>query len=162
MAKRKQKKQRSRIDLKLSVKYLTCSNSISGGKYWTGRHCYNEVAVDEKTEVVWCSSCVARLLGPPDEKEKIKRPRGWQFKSKFVDSEGNVFFKGKEQPDLKGKFKPTKVDDKPIKKKKKKKKVVINKAKIGRLKRKLKSETDETKKKKIENQIKKLEKGSVN
>lgn len=160
MTKRKQK---SKINLSISVKYLTCSNSVSGGKYWTGRHCYNEVAVDEKTEVVLCSSCVARLLGPPDEKEKtkIKKPRGWQFRSKFVDSEGNVFFKGKEQPDLKGKFKPTKFDDTQTRKKVKKKKVIVDKAKIGRLKRQLKNQTDKTKKKKLEQQIKKLEKGNV-
>jgi hypothetical protein len=37
--------------------------------------------------------------------------------NEFVDKDGNVFHKGKEQPDLKGTLKPTKV--KPRKKKKK-------------------------------------------
>jgi hypothetical protein len=37
--------------------------------------------------------------------------------NEFVDKDGNVFHKGKEQPKLKGTLKPTKV--KPVKKKKK-------------------------------------------
>ena len=37
--------------------------------------------------------------------------------NEFVDKDGNVFHKGKEQPDLKGTLEPTKV--KPRKKKKK-------------------------------------------
>ena len=37
--------------------------------------------------------------------------------NEFVDKDGNVFHKGKEQPDLKGTLKPTKV--KPPKKRKK-------------------------------------------
>ena len=37
--------------------------------------------------------------------------------AEFVDKDGNVFHKGKEQPELKGTLKPTKV--KPPKKKKK-------------------------------------------
>ena len=54
------------------------------------------------------------------EKEKYKptgRPAGWHFMNEFVDKDGNVFHKGKEQPDLKGTLPPTKV--KPRKKKKK-------------------------------------------
>ena len=45
------------------------------------------------------------------------RPAGWHFMNEFVDKDGNVFHKGKEQPDLKGTLPPTKV--KPRKKKKK-------------------------------------------
>ena len=43
------------------------------------------------------------------------RPAGWHFMNEFVDKDGNVFHKGKEQPKLKGTLKPTKV--KPPKKK---------------------------------------------
>ena len=39
------------------------------------------------------------------------------FYEEFVDKDGNVFHKGKEQPDLKGTLPPTKV--KPPKKRKK-------------------------------------------
>ena len=48
-------------------------------------------------------------------KVKTGRPAGWHFMNEFVDKDGNVFHKGKEQPDLKGTLKPTKV--KPRKKK---------------------------------------------
>ena len=43
------------------------------------------------------------------------RPAGWHWMAEFVDKDGNVFHKGKEQPKLKGTLKPTKV--KPPKKK---------------------------------------------
>ena len=43
------------------------------------------------------------------------RMRGWQFMKEFVDVQGNVFHKGKEQPKLKGTLKPT--EPKPTKKK---------------------------------------------
>ena len=44
------------------------------------------------------------------------RPAGWHFMNEFVDKDGNVFHKGKEQPKLKGTLPPTKV--KPVVKKK--------------------------------------------
>jgi len=37
-----------------------------------------------------------------EEAKKVKKPRGWHFKEEFVDSEGNVYHKGKLQPHLKG------------------------------------------------------------
>ena len=43
------------------------------------------------------------------------RPAGWHWMAEFVDKDGNVFHKGKEQPKLKGTLPPTKV--KPPKKK---------------------------------------------
>tara|TARA_B100000902_G_scaffold240188_1_gene227496 strand:- start:425 stop:886 length:462 start_codon:yes stop_codon:yes gene_type:complete len=52
-------------------------------------------------------------------RKKTGRPAGWHFMNEFVDKDGNVFHKGKEQPKLKGTLKPTKV--KPPKKKKKRK-----------------------------------------
>ena len=51
------------------------------------------------------------------KKPKTGRPAGWHWMAEFVDKDGNVFHKGKEQPDLKGTLPPTKV--KPRKKKKK-------------------------------------------
>ena len=51
------------------------------------------------------------------KKKSSGRPAGWHFMNEFVDKDGNVFHKGKEQPDLKGTLEPTKV--KPRKKKKK-------------------------------------------
>ena len=40
------------------------------------------------------------------------RPAGWHWMAEFVDKDGNVFHKGKEQPKLKGTLPPTKVKPK--------------------------------------------------
>ena len=60
------------------------------------------------------------MVGMPEEKKTYQptgRPPGWHFMVEFVDKDGNVFHRGKEQPKLKGTLKPTKV--KPQKKRKK-------------------------------------------
>ena len=83
------------------------------------------VKVDEDAVAVTCSNCVQRkclATMPMDKffksvKPKTGRPAGWHFMNEFVDKDGNVFHKGKEQPDLKGTLEPTIV--KPRKKKKK-------------------------------------------
>ena len=83
------------------------------------------VKVDEDAVAVTCSNCVQRkclATMPMDKffksvKPKTGRPAGWHFMNEFVDKDGNVFHKGKEQPDLKGTLEPTKV--KPSKKRKK-------------------------------------------
>ena len=67
---------------------------------------------------VTCSICVLQAVGFPKEKKSYRptgRPAGWHWMAEFVDKDGNVFHKGKEQPKLKGTLKPTKV--KPPKKK---------------------------------------------
>ena len=69
---------------------------------------------------VTCSYCVLMSVGLPTEStvttyKPTGRPPGWHFMVEFVDKDGNVFHKGKEQPKLKGTLKPTKV--KPPKKK---------------------------------------------
>jgi hypothetical protein len=54
---------------------------------------------------------------PQEESKSYKptgRPAGWHWMTEFVDVDGNVFHRGKEQPKLKGTLKPTKV--KPRKK----------------------------------------------
>jgi len=37
-----------------------------------------------------------------EDAKKVKKPRGWHFMEEFIDSEGNVYYKGKLQPHLKG------------------------------------------------------------
>jgi len=68
---------------------------------------------------VTCSYCTMMMTGLPEEtKSAYKstgRPVGWHWMSEFVDKDGNVYHKGKEQPKLFGTLKPTKV--KPTKKK---------------------------------------------
>ena len=74
--------------------------------------------VSEEAVSVIGSRAVMGMVGMPDEpKQKIStgRPAGWHFMNEFVDKDGNVFHKGKEQPKLFGTLKPTKI--KPPKKK---------------------------------------------
>jgi len=105
-------------------RYMICRNSIEDKKYWgwqiLSKHprCneWSEVGVD--ATAVLCYKCVNKTVGPPDIKGGYKssgRLRGWQFMKEFVDKDGNVFHKGKEQPKLKGTLEPTK--PKPEKKK---------------------------------------------
>ena len=71
--------------------------------------------VDELTVAVRCWKCVTTFIGFPKEKASYKptgRPAGWHFMNEFVDADGNVFHKGKEQPKLKGTLPPTKVTPK--------------------------------------------------
>jgi hypothetical protein len=97
-----------------------------GVRWMICKVCQSEyVEVDEDTAAITCSDCVIKktlALKPMDEffsKKRVStgRPAGWHFMKEFVDKDGNVFHKGKEQPDLKGTLPPTKV--KPPKKRKK-------------------------------------------
>ena len=95
-----------------------------GIRYMECKVCQSEyVSCDEDIVAVTCSHCVTTLdmIKFPNtiKKQKVSsgRPPGWHFMNEFVDKDGNVFHKGKEQPKLKGTLEPTKV--KPRKKKKK-------------------------------------------
>ena len=61
----------------------------------------------EATSVIGSRAFIARMekMFPSENKPKrVKtgRPSGWHFMNEFVDKDGNVFHKGKEQPKLKG------------------------------------------------------------
>ena len=71
------------------------------------------------------------------------RPAGWHFMAEFVDKDGNVFHKGKEQPELKGTLPPTKV--KPKKKAKRRTKDEILVAKYNEKRKVLKKELQKQK-----------------
>jgi len=94
-----------------SIRYMSC---MTCGHY--------EVVGDTATGVR-CSNCVMKTMMnqyPLEESKSYKptgRPAGWHWMNEFVDVDGNVFHKGKEQPKLKGSLKPTVV--KPPKKRKK-------------------------------------------
>ena len=96
-----------------------------GQRWLQCKSCYEYKKVEEHTKAITCGKCTlinTLKLKPMDEffksvKPKTGRPAGWHFMNEFVDKDGNVFHKGKEQPKLKGTLKPTKV--KPPKKRKK-------------------------------------------
>ena len=111
-------------------------------------NCGTYEKVDEETIAVRCWKCVTTVVGFPTEKKAYTptgRPAGWHFMNEFVDADGNVFHKGKEQPKLKGTLPPTKV--KPPKKKTKrrsKEQILIdrhNKKKVA-LKKAVKKQKD--------------------
>ena len=91
-----------------SIRYMSC---MLCGHY--------EVVGDSATGVR-CSNCVMKTMMnqyPLEESKSYKptgRPAGWHWMTEFVDKDGNVFHRGKEQPKLKGTLKPTVV--KPRKK----------------------------------------------
>ena len=98
----------------------------NGERFMQCKHCQSEyVRVDSDVVAVTCSYCVVQrtlALQPMDKffskkHKKTGRPPGWQWMKEFVDKDGNVFHRGKEQPKLKGTLPPTKV--KPPKKRKK-------------------------------------------
>ena len=84
-----------------SVRYMVCSI------------CGNYERVGEEATGVKCSRCVNMVMMnqyPPENTPSYKptgRPAGWHWMNEFVDKDGNVFHKGKEQPKLKGSLKPT-------------------------------------------------------
>ncbi len=95
-----------------------------GIRYMECKVCQSEyVSCDEDIVAVTCSNCIVKIdmIKFPNtiKKQKVSsgRPAGWHFMNEFVDKDGNVFHKGKEQPKLKGTLEPTKV--KPRKKRKK-------------------------------------------
>ena len=103
------------------------SYTENGQRYLQCKSCYDYRPVDDNTVSFTCGTCtIYRTLKHTPLEEMIPslkknkssgRPAGWHFMNEFVDKDGNVFHKGKEQPDLKGTLKPTKV--KPPKKRKK-------------------------------------------
>ena len=95
----------------------------NGQRWLQCKYCYDYQKVEPEVGAITCSGCVVKidLIEFPNtiKKQKVSsgRPAGWHFMNEFVDKDGNVFHKGKEQPDLKGTLPPTKV--KPPKKRKK-------------------------------------------
>ena len=93
-----------------SIRYMSCMT------------CGHYEVVGESATGVRCSTCVMKTMMreyPIETKSSYVstgRPPGWHWMVEFVDKDGNVFHKGKEQPKLKGTLKPTKV--KPPKKRK--------------------------------------------
>ncbi len=102
-----------------------------GKRYVQCKHCQSEyVEVSDGAVAITCALCVQRLclnhtpleeMMPSLKKKTTGRPAGWHWMVEFVDKDGNVFHKGKEQPELKGTLSPTKV-----KKRKKKKKLTAD------------------------------------
>jgi len=104
----------------------------------------------EATSVIGSRALTVRMnrMFPEQSKPtrvKTGRPSGWHFMNEFVDKDGTVFHKGKEQPDLKGTLPPTKI--KPKKKAKRRSKEEILLARHEKKKKVLKKAKNKLQKK---------------
>jgi len=101
--------------MKSLKKIEDCITFIEEGvRYMQCHMCGNFVSkAGEEAVSVICHRCLNRMClsvwNPIQIKNKNKKPPGWHWMKEFVDSEGNVFYKGKEQPKLKGTLAPTKI-----------------------------------------------------
>ena len=73
-----------------------------------------EENISQSTTLIVCSDCLAKQalnLWNPMEDARIgpKKAKGWHWMKEFVDSDGNVYHKGKEAPELKGTLPLTKI-----------------------------------------------------
>ena len=71
----------------------------------------------EATSVIGSRAFIARMDKMFPEQNKPKRvktgrPAGWHWMAEFVDKDGTVYHRGKEQPKLKGTLSPTEVKPK--------------------------------------------------
>ena len=86
--------------------------------------------VSTETKSVIGSRAVMGMVGMPKESKSsyrpTGRPAGWHFMNEFVDADGNVFHKGKEQPKLKGTLPPTKIEPKKKTKRRTKEQILID------------------------------------
>jgi len=109
--------------------------------------------VGESAKGVRCDRCVSAKvykMFPESFDNAVKpsykptgRPAGWHWMAEFVDKDGNVFHKGKEQPKLKGTLKPTKVKPRKKTKRRSKDAILVEKYKEKqKLKRAVKKQQD--------------------
>ena len=101
-------------------RYMMCENYKPGGKYFKGHICNEWTTVGDDATAVICWKCTASVCEAPAVKTvvvKSDRPKGWKFMKEFVATDGTVYFKGIEQPALKGTMPATVIDVKPEKKK---------------------------------------------
>ena len=112
--------------------------------------CGEYISVGDDAIGVKCSTEVNRnvmamfpeLHEDKPTRKSTGRPAGWHFMNEFVDKDGNVFHKGKEQPKLFGTLPITKVQPKKKTKRRtkeqiliarhKKKKLALKKAKLSK------------------------------
>ena len=118
---------------------------------------------------VICSTCTNEMVPWEDTLPKTilrqrdkssQKPQGWHFMNEYIDKDGNVYHKGKEQPELKGTLKPTIIIKKKRLTKKEKQQIKQDISReIYELKQKLKKAKWKKDKIIIERKIKKKQRG---
>lgn len=131
---KRRNKSLKKIEFKKIWKKGTMWNEKNFAWYMECRGCDDEVKVTDTTVAITCWRCVNKMVPFEETVPKSyfnngksvgpKKPAGWHFMKEFVDADGNVYHRGKEQPKLKGTLKPTKIETK--KRLTKKEKIKIN------------------------------------
>ena len=131
-------------------------------RYMSCKKCGQMTATGAESQAVTCHQCVSEMVEPPtftSRRYSSGRPAGWHFMAEYVDSEGNVFHKGEEQPKLKGKLKPTVIEKKQkISKSEKNSMIRTANENVFKLKKELKKATLKKDIKRISREIAKLSK----
>lgn len=118
--------------------------------------------VDVKAVKVKCWKCVSKMVKGPEIKSSIKsdKPRGWKFMKVYVHTDGTVYHKGIEQPELKGTLPVSSIELKEEKKKLTKQEKSDLQTKLGteiqNLKAAMFNEKRKTKRAEIQRTIQKL------
>lgn len=152
---------------KRKITYYT--EVINGNLHMECRVCGTMVQLgSDNVAATTCYKCVNELFEkdfPFEANTGYKpsgKPRGWAFMKEYVDKDGNVYHRGKEQPGLKGTLKPTvpKVTPPKVKlTKAQKQQIKIDAfAKIHKLKKQLTKVKFKKDTKRISSEIKKLQK----
>ena len=128
------------------------------------KSCGAEKVAPTKVTGYTCAECVIDLWDPadaPKAKKSVGYPPGWKFMKQFVHERGTVYFKGVEQPSLSGTLPatPLKVKQKDTRSKAQraadKQEILVQ---ISTLRKQVKKEVRTTYRRKLEVQLKKLEK----
>ena len=151
---------------KVQIEYF--KEVINGVLHMECKRCGQMCKTSESATATTCHECVRELFEkdfpfqPSIGYKPTGRPRGWAFMKEYVDKDGNVFHKGKEKPKLKGTLKPTVIKPKPVKPKLTKAQRQRIKtdayAKIHKLKKQLGKAKFKKDQKRINSEIKKLQK----
>ena len=130
-------------------------------RYMACKSCGQDTVAGSAAVSMVCSTCVQEIMGPPEvstQRKSSGRPQGWHFMVEFVDKDGSVFFRGVEQPNLKGTLEPTKVEPKKrIRKKDKERARSHASVQLHKLKKKLAKTRFKKDQKPIIQEIKKLQ-----
>jgi len=116
------------------------------------------------TTAYTCWECVSGMIDDSILRS-VKRPtgvpRGWKFMGEFVHANGTVYHKGEEQPDLKGTLSPTEIKERPKDTRSKVQKAAEKQdalVEMSKLKKAITKETRTTYRRKLESQLKQLQK----
>jgi len=118
--------------------------------------CGQMTPASENAFKVTCNDCVSESLPEIQFTKRVKsdKPRGWQWMAEYVHTDGTVYHKGEEQPDLKGTLEPTTIVEKLKLNKFQKAEVIASAGKeIQKLKKQLKASTSKRNSKKIKAEI---------